>query len=325
MNENENNLEMSEIENKPQRFQRTRLASLAGLDLRRISEAREDDEPNPQFRSPFFTLTAKDGEYLHYSAHIREKNNNGNNSAESADEKEKGGTQKLQKNNRSNSLRKNSLQNKLVNVKATIEDESSADRSADNNSYNSDVGSRRNRGERKSSIFDIFPEIGNKPIAKEKSIDVVEPVESEEKTIASKTEVAIEHDVENITKIKSLEDVTPTEKIDLRLKEQNDRRKSNFRFSIVNDNQTSPNKTQQKKRRKSLHPSEAFNTSEEVTKARRLSIFAPDSHNNKQTQHITIKRDDYGLHSSGTNGVILFFLIFIIFFHPFKVATQMKM
>ena len=70
------------------------------------------------------------------------------------------------------------------------------------------------------------------------------------------------------------------------------RRNSNIRFSIVNEDSTDSNKSHHENtRRKSLHPSEAFVTSEEVNKARKLSIFPSNqTWNNKSNQRITAHR-----------------------------------
>ena len=60
----------------------------------------------------------------------------------------------------------------------------------------------------------------------------------------------------------------------------------------MNEDSTDSNKSHHENtRRKSLHPSEAFVTSEEVNKARKLSIFPSNqTWNNKSNQRITAHR-----------------------------------
>ena len=122
--------------------------------------------------------------------------------------------------------------------------------------------------------------------------------------------------------LKNDEDIKQLNKSKIEIKRSNSdeslfqekrKQRSSIRFSIVNDNQSINDLNRNhyiNVRRKSLHPNEAFVTSDEVNKARRLSIYASNDSNSKSSklsqQRMINQQDKIETSSIASNGIEIF-------------------
>lgn len=313
--------------------QTNQIRKMSSLTTDDIQDYAKDTDDHTEYKMPFFTLTAKNRDEMHYSVHLMQKAakenavNDVSSFEASNNEKLPTGSNRRSSNTSSYNARKGSMQNKLINVKATIDDDS-----LNAKTHHSAAGIQRSKANSKASIFDVFPDLSKtiptieivntdtvtdttnmKEAPPDKSLETIkEQVDNQVATFKTESETTTGSDFLKVHRTKLV--INKNRKLSGLLGDVDvndpDRK---YRFSIIKEEENvDPDRQSMvsfsniskyhQKRRKSLHPSEAFSTSEEVTRARRLSIFGADDWNNKQSKYtqrisITKRNSIFSLHS----------------------------